>query len=77
MDITEGKRHEIELARTLKLPGHQFTFRQVNYVAPETSKEYQVLTNSKKIMASEVTAIYKEGWQIELFLKWNQTKPQG
>ncbi len=130
MDMTEGKRHEIELARALKLPagscvvfdrgytdyswygeldksnitfvtrlksnsgayqfgnrrkpdtedvvldckvklpGHQFTFRQVNYVDPETGKEYQFLTNSKKIKASEVAAIYKERWQIELFFTW-------
>ncbi|WP_304511262.1 IS4 family transposase [Desulfopila sp. IMCC35008] len=130
MDMTEGKRHEIELARALKLPagscvvfdrgytdyswygdldksnitfvtrlksnsgayqfgnrrkpdtedvvldckvklpGHQATFRQVNYVDPETGKEYQFLTNSKKIKASEVAAIYKERWQIELFFKW-------
>lgn len=54
----------------VKLPGHRGTFRQINYRDPETGIEYQFLTNSKKLKASEVAAIYKERWQIELFFKW-------
>ena len=54
----------------VKLPGHCTTFRQINYIDPETGIEYQFLTNSKKLKASEVAAIYKERWQIELFFKW-------
>lgn len=58
------------LDQKTKLPGHQFTFRRIHYVDPETGKEYQFLTNSTKLKASEVAAIYKERWQIELFFKW-------
>ena len=54
----------------VKLPGRKGTFRQVTYRDPETGIEYQFLTNSKKLKASEVAAIYKERWQIELFFKW-------
>ena len=54
----------------IKLPGHQFTFRRIIYVDPETGIKYQFLTNSKKLKASEVAAIYKERWKIELFFKW-------
>lgn len=54
----------------VKLPGHKSTFRQITYRDPTTGVEYQFLTNSKKLTASEVAAIYKERWQIELFFKW-------
>ena len=54
----------------VKLPGHTYTFRRIDYVDPETGIEYQFLTNSRKLKASEVAAIYKERWQIELFFKW-------
>ena len=54
----------------VKLTGHKGTFRQITYRDPETEIEYQFLTNSKKLKASEVAAIYKERWQIELFFKW-------
>nr|WP_256374295.1 transposase [Desulforhopalus sp. IMCC35007] len=53
----------------VKLHGHQFTFRQITYRDPETSKEYRFLTNSRKVNSPEVAAIYKERWQIELFFK--------
>jgi Transposase DDE domain/Domain of unknown function (DUF4372) len=54
----------------IKLPGFTYTFRRIEYVDPETGIEYQFLTNSKKLKASEVAAIYKERWKIELFFKW-------
>ncbi|WP_176360061.1 IS4 family transposase [Desulfosediminicola ganghwensis] len=54
----------------IKIPGYQFTFRRIIYVDPETGIEYQFVTNSRKLKASEVAAIYKERWQIELFFKW-------
>jgi len=61
---------QVLLDQKTKLPGHQGTFRRIHYVDPETGKEYQFLTNSSKLKASEVAAIYKERWQIELFFKW-------
>lgn len=61
---------QVLLDQKTKLPGHQATFRRIHYVDPETGKEYQFLTNSTKLKASEVAAIYKERWQIELFFKW-------
>lgn len=130
MNMTEGKKHEIEWARSLNLPsgscvvfdrgftdyswydaldkrkitfvtrlksnakvytygnrrkpdspdviedqkvkfrGYQFTFRRIIYVDPETNITYQFLTNSRKLKASEVAALYKERWKIELFFKW-------
>ncbi len=54
----------------VKLPGHQFTFRQITYRDPETGKVYRFLTNSKKLKTSEIAALYKERWKIELFFKW-------
>jgi hypothetical protein len=54
----------------IKLKGQQSTFRLIQYVDPESGKEYEFLTNSIKLKASEVAAIYKERWKIELFFKW-------
>jgi hypothetical protein len=54
----------------VKFRGYQFTFRRIIYVDPETNITYQFLTNSRKLKASEVAALYKERWKIELFFKW-------
>lgn len=54
----------------VKFKGYTFTFRRIVYLDPETGITYQFLTNSRKLKASEVAAIYKERWQIELFFKW-------
>jgi hypothetical protein len=54
----------------VKLHGYTFTFRRIKYLDPETGITYHFLTNSRKLKASEVAAIYKERWQIELFFKW-------
>lgn len=45
-------------------------YRQVTYRDSETGIVYQFLTNALKIETSEIAAIYKERWQIELFFKW-------
>jgi len=58
------------LDQKVKHPRQRFTFHQLNYVDPKTGIQYQFLTNSKKLKASEVVAIDKERWQIELFFKW-------
>ena len=60
----------------VKLRGHQFTFRRIIYVDPETNITYQFLTNSRKLKASEVAAHYKERWKIELFFKWIKQNPK-
>lgn len=44
-------------------------YRQVTYRDSETGIVYQFLTNALKIETSEIAAIYKERWQIELFFK--------
>lgn len=54
----------------VKLPGYTYTFRRIDYIDPETGIEYQFLTNSKKLKAFEVAAIYKKRWKIELFFNW-------
>lgn len=130
MDMTDGKVHEINWAKTLKLPKGSFAvfdrgftdyswysslmtngiffvtrlksnadieyllkragrksqgvtndqqirikgiadpLRLVAYTDPETGKEYRYVTSAHHLKASEVTEIYKERWQIELFFKW-------
>lgn len=54
----------------IKLKGEQTDFRLIHYTDPETGIEYKFLTNSLQLPASQVAALYKERWQIELFFKW-------
>jgi hypothetical protein len=44
--------------------------RRVRYVDPETKKAYLYLTDIFHLDASEIAAIYKERWQVELFFRW-------
>ena len=44
--------------------------RRVKYYDKEKDKEYEYLTNNFELSASQITLIYKERWQIELFFKW-------
>ncbi len=54
----------------IRLKGIVEPLRLVAYTDPETGKEYRYVTNAHHLKASEVTEIYKERWQIELFFKW-------
>jgi len=54
----------------IQLKGIAEPLRLVAYTDPETGKEYRYVTNAHHLKASEVTEIYKERWQIELFFKW-------
>jgi IS4 transposase len=44
--------------------------RLIAYTDQETGQEYRFITNAYHLKASEIPAIYKERWQIELFFKW-------
>lgn len=44
--------------------------RRVKYWDEESKKEYAYLTNNFSLTAKQITDIYKERWQIELFFKW-------
>lgn len=44
--------------------------RRVKYFDEESGKVYVYLTNNFELTAGQITLIYKERWQIELFFKW-------
>ena len=54
----------------IRLKGIEQPLRLVEYVDPETGKQYQYVTNAHHLKAVEVADIYKERWQIEQFFKW-------
>jgi hypothetical protein len=44
-------------------------FRRVAYWDAEQEREFVFLTNHVELAPSQVAAIYKQGWQVELFFK--------
>ena len=44
-------------------------FRVVQWFDQKTNRWFEFLTNSKELTAKEVTDLYKQRWQIELFFK--------
>lgn len=44
--------------------------RKVSYYDAETGKRLKCLTNSFALPALTIAQIYKQRWQVELFLKW-------
>jgi hypothetical protein len=66
-----GRRSEgVTNDQTIRLKGVQQPLRLVAYTDPATSIEYRFVTNAHHLKAKEITEIYKERWQIELFFKW-------
>ena len=53
---------------TIKLKGIQTPFRLIHYISPEDLHEYHFITNAMHLSAQTIADIYKERWQIELFL---------
>jgi hypothetical protein len=56
--------------QTIRLKGVEQPLRLVAYTDPATGIDYRFVTNAHHLKAKEVTEIYKERWQIELFFKW-------
>ena len=54
-----------EKARLKKVP----KYRLVQYKDKESGRWFEFLTNDFKLNATEIAAVYKERWQIELFFK--------
>jgi hypothetical protein len=54
----------------IMLKGISDPLRLIAYTDAETGVEYRFLTNAGHLKASEIAAIYKERWKIELFFKW-------
>ena len=57
----------LEGERALKFPG---LLRRIVFYCEETQKELVFLTNDLVSTASQIAALYKRRWQIELFFKW-------
>ena len=65
-----SKVSDVESDKRIRLKGMDSSLRLVTYRDPETDKVYHFLTNSFRLEASTIAALYKERWQIELFFKW-------
>ena len=46
------------------------TLRRIHFVRKEDGKEIVLITNDLTRKATEVMALYKQRWEIELFFKW-------
>jgi len=60
----------IELTGGAAKKAYPKPIRKIKYKDKETKKVYEFLTNDMEREASEVAAIYKERWEVELFFKW-------
>jgi len=60
----------IELTGNITKKRYPKPLRKVKYQDPETRKAYEFMTNDMMREATEIAAIYKERWEVELFFKW-------
>jgi transposase len=60
----------IELTGPVAKKAYPKPLRKIKYKDKETKKFYEFLTNGMEREASEIAAIYKERWEVELFFKW-------
>lgn len=45
-------------------------FRRIKYYDKELDREFVFITNNTNLSALEITLLYKNRWQVELFFKW-------
>ena len=56
--------------RIIELAGVAGKFRKVRFVDEAGSEEYEFLTKANELPAATVSALYREGWSVELLFKW-------
>ncbi len=74
-ELLDGE-DNVLLDQTIKLTGYQTrkkypaVLRRIVYYAPDLKRTFTYLTNNFNIRAKDVAMLYKQRWQIELFLRW-------
>ena len=61
---------EIELTGYYPHQYYPESLRFIRYWDNESNKEFTYLTNAKHLTAQQITNLYKNRWQVELFFKW-------
>ncbi len=61
---------EIELTVYKSRKDYPENLRLVKYYDEEQDREFMFLTNAMDLTALQITDLYKNRWQIELFFKW-------
>lgn len=61
---------EIELTGYYPHQYYPESLRLIRYWDNESNKEFTYLTNAKHLTAQQITNLYKNRWQVELFFKW-------
>jgi len=60
----------IELSGPITKTHYPKPLRKIKYQDPESRKVYEFLTNDMTMEATQIAAIYKARWEVELFFKW-------
>lgn len=68
--LRNRKVNDVESDKSIRPKGIDSTLCLVTYKDPGTDKVFHFLTNSFRLEAFTIAALYKERWQIELFFKW-------
>ena len=61
---------EIELTGYYPHQYYPESLRFIRYWDNESNKEFTYLTNAKHLTAQQISNLYKNRWQVELFFKW-------